>query len=204
MFENGSGDTYRLSGRGQVSAPIISLGAMKKYLANTTISVSVTLPNGGNARVSFSPLSDGSSVYYTNDKEIQFALEHHYKFGKLFTLDGESQEESAATAKKSTKSAAKKQQGKKSKKETPEQTAEEIAKEWEEFNPEDEADSANEESEGEEDQEGEAELKEVTVSDLDAAKDYLAENFDIVRTKLKTEEIINDTAASLGVVFKYL
>ncbi len=177
---------------------------MKKYLANTTISVSVTLPNGGNARVSFSPLSDGSSVYYTNDKEIQFALEHHYKFGKLFTLDGESQEESAATAKKSTKSAAKKQQGKKSKKETPEQTAEEIAKEWEEFNPEDEADSANEESEGEEDQEGEAELKEVTVSDLDAAKDYLAENFDIVRTKLKTEEIINDTAASLGVVFKYL
>lgn len=178
---------------------------MKKYSANTTISVSVCLPNGGNARVSFSPLSDGSSVYYTNDKEIQFALEHHYKFGKLFTLDGESQEESAATAKKPTKSAAKKQQGKKSKKETPEQTAEEIAKEWEEFNPEDEADSTNEESEGEEDQEeGEAELKEVTVSDLDAAKDYLAENFDIVRTKLKTEEIINDTAASLGVVFKYL
>ena len=179
---------------------------MKKYVANTAVSVSVTLQNGGNARVSFSALTDGSSVYYTNDKEIQHALEHHYKFGKLFRLE-ETEEQAAPTAKKPTaKSPAKKNTGKKSsKKETPEQTAEEIAKEWEEFNPEDEADSANEESESEEDQEeGEAELKEVTVSDLDAAKDYLAENFDIVRTKLKTEEIINDTAASLGVVFKYL
>ena len=188
---------------------------MKKYLANTTISVSVSLPNGGNARVSFSPLSDGTSVYYTNDKEIQFALEHHYKFGKLFSLDGESQEESAPTAKKPAKSATKKQQGKKSKKDASDQILEEIAKEWEEFTAEDEADSDNEEFEGEWELEGEkpqaasaltkeGELREVTVSDLDAAKDYLAENFDIVRTKLKTEEIINDTAASLGVVFKYL
>lgn len=177
---------------------------MKKYSANTTISVSVSLPNGGNARVSFSPLSDGTSVYYTNDKEIQYALEHHYKFGKLFSLAGESQEENATTPKKPTKSTAKKQPGKKSKKETPEQTMEEIAKEWEEFNPEDEADFGNEESEGEEEREEGAELKEVTVSDLDAAKDYLAENFDIVRTKLKTEEIINETAASLGITFNFV
>ena len=178
---------------------------MKKYLANTTISVSVSLPNGGNTRISFSPLSDGTSVYYTDDKEIQFALEHHYKFGKLFILAGESQERNAPTAKKSTKIPVKKPSGKKSKKETPGHTVEEIAKEWEEFNPEDEADSTNEESEGEEDlEEGETELKEVTVSDLDAAKDYLAENFDIVRTKLKTEDIINETALSLGVVFKFL
>lgn len=176
---------------------------MKKYLANTTISVSVSLPNGGNARVSFSPLSDGTSVYYTNDKEIQHALEHHYKFGKLFNLVGESQEENAPAAKKPTKSPAKK--GKKSsKKDTAEMTVEEIGKEWEEFSPEDEADSANEESEGEEAQEGEGEPKEVTVSDLDAAKDYLAENYDVVRTKLKTEEIINETALSFGIVFKYL
>lgn len=173
---------------------------MKKYLANTTISVSVSLPNGGNARVSFSPLSDGTSVYYTNDKEIQFALEHHYKFGKLFNLVGESQEENATAAKKPTKSPAKK--GKKaSKKETPEEAA--ITNEQPTM--EDEAESpANEESEGEEEQEGEDEPREVSVSDLDAAKDYLAENYDVVRTKLKTEEIINETALSFGIVFKYL
>ncbi len=177
---------------------------MNKYVANTAVSVSVTLPSGGNARVSFSALTDGSSVYYTNDKEIQHALEHHYKFGKLFRLE-ESDGQDAPAAKKPTKSPSKKPSGKKSKKETSEQTVEEIAKEWEEFKPEDEADSANEESEGEESQdEGEAELKEVPVSDLDAAKDYLAENFDIVRTKLKSEGIINETAASLGVTFKYL
>lgn len=164
---------------------------MKKYLANTTISVSVSLPNGGNARVSFSPLSDGTSVYYTNDKEIQFALEHHYKFGKLFNLVGESQEENATAAKKPTKSPAKK--GKKaSKKETPEEAA--ITNEQ----------PTTEESEGEEEHEGEDEPREVSVSDLDAAKDYLAENYDVVRTKLKTEEIINETALSFGIVFKYL
>lgn len=164
---------------------------MKKYLANTTISVSVSLPNGGNARVSFSPLSDGTSVYYTNDKEIQFALEHHYKFGKLFNLVGESQEENATAAKKPTKSPAKK--GKKaSKKETPEEAA--ITNEQ----------PTTEESEGEEEHEGEDEPREVSVSDLDAAKDYLAENYDVVRTKLKTEEIINETALSFGITFKYL
>ena len=175
---------------------------MKKYSANTTISVSVSLPNGGNARVSFSPLSDGSSVYYTNDKEIQFALEHHYKFGKLFNLVGESQEDHSPVTKKPTKSSAKKSK-KSSKKETPELTVEEIDKEWEEFNPEDEANPANEEAVDEEDHEEEAKPKEIPVSDLDAAKDYLAENYDVVRTKLKTEEIINETALSFGIVFKY-
>lgn len=62
----------------------------------------------------------------------------------------------------------------------------------------------NEKFEGEEAHEGKAKPKEVTVSDLDAAKDYLAENYDVVRTKLKTEEIINETALSFGIVFKYL
>lgn len=165
---------------------------MKKYLANTTISVSVSLPNGGNARVSFSPLSDGTSVYYTNDKEIQFALEHHYKFGKLFNLVEDSQEGNAPAAKKTTKSPAEKASGKSAKKPTTEQAA--ITNEH----------PTTEESECEESQEGEAEPKEVTVSDLDAAKDYLAENYDVVRTKLKTEEIINETALSFGITFKYL
>ncbi|WP_304423469.1 hypothetical protein [uncultured Duncaniella sp.] len=173
---------------------------MKKYLANTTVSVSVSLPNGGNARVSFSPLSDGTSVYYTDDKEIQFALEHHYKFGKLFCLVEDSQETTAA--KKPTKAPAKKNSGKSTKKSNTEQPA--SANELPTSEEEAEDSPAAEDPEDEESQEGEGEPKEVTVSDLDAAKDYLAENFDIVRTKLKTEEIINKTALSLGIVFKYL
>lgn len=166
---------------------------MKKYLANTTISVSVSLQNGGNARVSFSPLTDGSSVFYTDDKELQYALEHHYKFGKLFSLAGESQEETAPAAKKAAKSPAKKN-AKTSKNAKPEQPTPEE---------ESEESPATDETESEEDQE-ETEQKEVEVSDIDAAKDYLAENFDVVRTKLKTEEIINETALSFGITFKYL
>ena len=61
-----------------------------------------------------------------------------------------------------------------------------------------------EEYDGEKDQEEETKLREVSVSDLDAAKDYLAENFDVVRTKLKSEDIINATALSYGILFKYL
>lgn len=176
---------------------------MKKYLANTTISVSVSLPKGGNARVSFSPLSDGTSVYYTEDKEIQFALEHHYKFGKLFNLVVQSQEEIAPTAKKHSKSPGKKT-NKASKNKTPKMIVEEIGKECEEYNPGYEDNPDNEENEGEEALKGEAEPKEVTVTDLDAAKEYLAENFDVVRTKLKSEDIINDTAHKFGITFKYI
>lgn len=61
---------------------------MKKYKAKTDVSINVTLQNGRNTRISFSPLTAGGSVFYTDDKEIQDALERHYKFGKLFTLDG--------------------------------------------------------------------------------------------------------------------
>lgn len=50
----------------------------------------------------------------------------------------------------------------------------------------------------------EEELKEVNISDLDAAKDYLAENFGVVRTKLKSEEIIKETALSYGITFNFV
>lgn len=173
---------------------------MKKYLANTTISVSVSLPSGGNARISFSPLSDGTSVYYSQDKEIEYALEHHYKYGKLFKLVEEQNEGNPLNPKKLNKIPLKKPLSKSNKKTNPKK---------EQLIAEEEAEEAEymEENEGEEEQEEQGEgtrLKEVTVSDYDAAKDYLAENFDIVRTKLKSEGIINETAASLGVVFKFV
>lgn len=136
--------------------------------------------------MSFSELTDGTSVYYTDDKEIQWALEHHYKYGKLFRLIGEEQTaETAPTPAKPSKKNSPKSPKKATAKETPAETS-------------DEAEATAEE---EENQEEAPALREVSVSDLDAAKDYLAENFDIVRTKLKSEEIIKETAASCGITF---
>lgn len=48
----------------------------------------------------------------------------------------------------------------------------------------------------------EPKIKEVEVSDPDAAKSYLAENFEENRTKLKTVEAIKKAAARHGIVFK--
>lgn len=138
---------------------------MNKYLANTAISISVTLPNGNSTRVSFSPLSNGTSVFYTSDKDIQWALEHHYKFGKLFRLVDETPKVKTPVPQKSDIESA---------------------------------------SENDKDDGDAAEYTEVTVSDVDAAKDYLAEHFEVVRTKLKTEDTITKTALSFGIVFKYL
>ena len=131
---------------------------MRKYKAYTTVSLSVGLPDGGNARVSFTPQSDGTSVYYTEDKDIQWGLEHHYKYGKLFRVEEEPERgEYAPTA----------------------------------FGPQSGPQSEEEK------------LREVTVSDMDDAKDYLSEHFGIVRTKLKREEQIREAAGAHGIVFKY-
>ena len=72
---------------------------MKKYIANSDISVSVILPNGEGTRISFSTLSNGMSVFYTSDKDIQWALERHYKFGKLFRLAEETPDEKSVPTK---------------------------------------------------------------------------------------------------------
>lgn len=61
---------------------------MKKYIASTDVSVNVVLANGKNIHIDFSPLSVKGSVYYTDDPEIQAALERHYKYGSLFKADG--------------------------------------------------------------------------------------------------------------------
>lgn len=60
---------------------------MKKYNAKTNVSVNIVLTSGANRHVTFSPLSGGGSVFYTEDPEVQKALERHYKFGTLFRID---------------------------------------------------------------------------------------------------------------------
>lgn len=201
---------------------------MKKYIANSDISVSVTLPNKKSTRISFSALSNGMSVFYTSDEDIQWALEHHYKFGKLFRLAEDTPDEKPKAGKKHEESpiskAGKKHEespiskaGKKTDKKTGKKTGKKIEKPVENPTvPNEEATdetaditgetyaenaNSNDNSSGEENA---PEYREVVVSDMDDAKDYLAENFDVVRTKLKNEDSIRETALSFGIIFKYL
>lgn len=60
---------------------------MKKYIANTNVCVNIVLPSGANRHISFSPLTGGGSVFYTDDPDVQTAIESHYKFGTLFRVD---------------------------------------------------------------------------------------------------------------------
>ena len=69
---------------------------MKKYIAKTNISINVVLRSGVNRHIAFDALTSGGSVFYTEDPEIQWALERHYKFGKLFHLSPESIDENNA------------------------------------------------------------------------------------------------------------
>lgn len=168
---------------------------MKKYISNSTISVSIVLLNGKCNRVSFSPLSDGRSVFYTSDEDIQWGLEHHYKFGKLFRLEKDTADESPVSPKMPGKKADKPV-------ETSAISEDEINSGTVLGATEIEAEDTDN-SDLPDDGEGSV-LREVAVSDMDAAKDYLAENYDVVRTKLKTEESIKNTAAAFGIWFKYL
>lgn len=71
----------------------------KQYKANTSIAISVVLKSKKSMHVTFAPQSDGSSVFATSNKDLQDALENHYKFGRLFNLvSTTTAEEKPATA----------------------------------------------------------------------------------------------------------
>ena len=61
--------------------------ATKRYIAKSHISISVNTSKG-NAHITFSPLTGGNnSALYTDNEELQKALEAHPRYGKLFRLD---------------------------------------------------------------------------------------------------------------------
>ena len=64
----------------------------KHYQANTGISISIVLKNKKSVHIPFSILSNGKSVYSTDNEEIQYGLEHHYRYGDLFRLVAEEDE----------------------------------------------------------------------------------------------------------------
>lgn len=187
---------------------------MKKYIAKTNVSINVVLHNGVNRHIAFSALTGGGSVYYTDDPEIIQAMERHYKFGKLFSLD--------------TRYVPEKQRNKPAPKPKPEAVPDQpaagvandmptppseedvadasVAVEENINEPDSEVQTVEEDPDGEADQdEDEGEdtgLKKIVVSDPDSAKSYLAEHFNYSRTKIKSIKAIKEAAAAHGIVFE--
>lgn len=203
---------------------------MKKYKANTNVSVNVVLPSKKNLHISFIPLSDGSSVFQTDNEDIQRAIESHYNFGKLFRLVGASGVKAPAKknpsnavspapvptktipAEASVQSTEKAVVEEVVQKDTAElettakesAAAEEAAEEDEETT-EINTDTAAEGEVSEENEDatsGEDNgLQKVTISDIAAAKDYLADKFGISRTSMRSTKSILQKAAENGIEF---
>lgn len=131
---------------------------IKRYKSTTDISINVVMKKSKkNLHISFTAQSDGSSYYLTDDKEVQYAIEHHYQFGKKFKLDTAYKEESKI------------------------------------------ADSSNKN-----DGSSEAEsIQTIMVADMTEARDYLAENFGISRTRLRGEDSIAEYAKAHNIQFQY-
>lgn len=132
---------------------------MKRYTSRSNISINVVLPTSKkNLHVAFSGTTDGGSMFYTDDKEVQKALESHYKYGKLFKED-------------------------KTFNDAPEPT------ETKQPEPAEDAAAADDN------------VKTISVSDIEEAKNYLSERFGISRTKLRSEKAIKEAAAENGIEF---
>ena len=129
----------------------------KRYKANTHISLNVVLSTKKNMHITFTPLSNGRSLFTTDNEEIIDAIEHHYKFGKMFRLDGVEESEEAL-------------------------------------------ESGEQRVESEEASEGET-LKQVSVSDLAAAIDYLADKCGVSRTVLRSKNAIIEQAKAHQIEF---
>lgn len=175
----------------------------KTYRANTNVSINIVFVNRKNLHISFMPQSDGSSVFVTSDEAVQKAIENHCKFGSLFRLvnvhkiptnqkletaqdDGnciglvQTHDENAAGA------------GIPQNADGGDESAGDAPYE---------GTNADSTDEGNTEQ---TELRVVKVSDIAAAKDYLAENFGLTRSSMRSQKAVLDTAAANGIQFEIL
>lgn len=171
------------------------MATRKTYKANTNVSINVVLPSKKNLHISFMPLSNGSSVFTTDNEELQKAIESHYRFGSLFRLVGESN----IPGKKETSKREKNDK----------KTSTEVDATTTEESDEKDAESAIDantttaEESGESDDENEnGNLIKVHVTDLASAKDYLADKFGISRTSMRSTKAIIEQAAAHGIEFE--
>lgn len=153
---------------------------IKTYKANTNVSINVVLPSKKNLHISFTPLSNGSSLFTTDNEDMMRAIEKHYNFGNLFRLHSMQDE------------------------------SEKINAKTEENLQDKEIPTVDNQVTGEDSQDGETTdgndptLKKVKVSDLSAAKDYLADTFGISRTAMRSMKAITEQAAANGIEFEGL
>lgn len=173
---------------------------MKRYIAKTNVSINIVLPTGANRHIAFSSLTGGGSVFYTDDPEIQNAMERHYKFGTLFRIDNkyaaEKQRNKPAPKPKLQSSPDSTEAGAPAIIES--DTASATDEETEPSTDEQPTEAETDEAEAETD----SGLKTIVVSDPDAAKAYLAEHFGLSRTKIKTLKAIKEAATANGIVFE--
>lgn len=132
---------------------------IKKYKSRSAISINVVLDSKKSMHIAFTAQSDGGSVFITDNKNIQNALERHYKYGTLFKLAGVEDEASKESQSKETQDT---EQEEKNKKRT------------------------------------------VKVSDIAAAKDFLADTFGISRTSLRSDKAIREAAEQHNIEFEGL
>lgn len=191
---------------------------LKKYQSKSSISLSVLMNTGKSVHVSFDSLTGGGSIFYTDDKELQEALAKHHKYGRLF--------KEVELVKPVAEPAPKKKPVVKQKPVVKEEEVEDVEDidevdntedevdeteyETTEENAEDEAtedeateDEATEEN-AEEVQEQEAPVatgKQIHVTNLEDAKNYLADNLGVSRTKLRSKKAILEVAEANGIVF---
>lgn len=154
---------------------------IKTYRANTNVSINVVLQSKKNLHITFTPLSNGSSTFTTDNEEIMNAIESHYKFGTLFRLHSVHGESKKKDDHDNTDAFVDGDEN--------EQSGEGISSDGEDIPSEDEESDVA------------TGLKQVTVSDLSSAKDYLADKFGISRTALRSKKAIVDQASANGIEF---
>lgn len=175
---------------------------IKKYSATTNVSINVVLKSGANRHIAFSAQTGGGSVFYTEDIDIQEAMERHYKYGTLFKIDPHFQsDKNLAPKPKVTEPTPKPASDNIETTDFPTIPQVENAASTTGENA-DESTSATDGTEAADPEVNENGLKTVVVSDPDAAKAYLAEHFGVSRTKLKFLKTIKETAAAHGIEFK--
>lgn len=143
----------------------------KTYKSRTCIAINVVLASKKNRHISFEPCTDGSSTFTTTSSDIQEAIEKHYNYNKLFFLES---------------SIVEKEDEKKSEKTT--ETGDGVDEPTGDDEPKDTKSTGDD-------------VKKVEISDIEAAKDYLADTFGISRTLLRSKKAIMEQAQAHNVEF---
>ena len=172
----------------------------KTYKANTNVSINVVLASKKNLHITFTPLSDGSSVYSTDNEDIQKAIESHYRFGSLFRLIGLSEDKKTSNKAIQSNGKRKSTDSNKEKKVTKENGKED--EESNDENPEEVISETDSDDEVSEESDADGNMMKIHVTDIASAKDYLADRFGISRTSMRSTKAIIEQAAAHGIEFE--